>query len=97
MVNKGRIHGEIRDFQAIFWNLIKSDNELVIEIRENDRFRQITQRRIHGIKNHSIWISIRGEIKERSGEKFPKVGRTKTEIKYEIKLNYDPKLQIDDT
>ena len=35
MVNKGRIHGEIRDFREIFWNLIKSDNELVIEIREN--------------------------------------------------------------
>ena len=73
MVNKGRIHGKIRDFREIFWNLIKSDNELVIEIRENGRFRKITQRRIHRIKNHSIWISIRGEIKERSGEKFPNV------------------------
>ena len=29
--------------------------------------------------------------------KFPKVGRTKTEIENEIKLNYNPKLQIDDT
>ena len=46
MVNKGRIHGEIRDFQEIFWNLIKSDDELVIDIRENDRFRKITQRQI---------------------------------------------------
>ena len=46
MVNKGRIHGEIRDFREIFWNLIKLDNELVIEIRENGRFRKITQRRI---------------------------------------------------
>ena len=73
MVNKGRIHREIRDFQDIFWNLIKSDDELVIEIRKNGRFRKITQRRIHIIKNHSIWISIRGEIKERSGEKFPKI------------------------
>ena len=58
MVNKGRIHREIRDFREIFWNLIKSDNELVINIRENGRFRKITQGRIHGIKNHSIWISI---------------------------------------
>ena len=97
MVNKGRIHGEIRDFRQIFWNLIKSDNELVIEIRKNGRFRKITQRRIHGIKNHSICISIRGEIKEQSGEKFLKIRRTKTKIKDEIKLNYDPKLQIDDT
>ena len=77
MVNKGRIHKEIRYFQEIFWNLIKSDNELVMEIRENDRFRKITQRRIHVIKNHSIWISIRGEIKERSGEKFLKIRRSK--------------------
>ena len=69
----------------------------MIENRENDRFRKITQRRIHGIKNHSIWISNRGEIKEQSGMKFPKIGRSKTEIENEIKLNYEPKLQIDDT
>ena len=97
MVNKGRIHREIRYFLEIFWNLIKSDDELVIEIRGNGGFRKITQRRIYGIKNHSIWISIRGEIKERSAMKFLKIGRTKTEIENEIKLNYDPKLQIDDT
>ena len=77
--------------------MIKSDDELVIEIREKGRLRKITQRRIHGIKNHSIWISNRGEIKERSGEKFLKIGRSKTKIKNKIKLNYDPKLQIDDT
>ena len=46
MVNKSRIHGEIRDFQEIFWNLIKSGDELRCEIRENDRFRRKTQRRI---------------------------------------------------
>ena len=79
MVNKSRIHGEIRDFLLIFWNLIKSDNDLVIEITENGRFRKITQRRIYRIKNHSIWISIRGEIKEQSGEKFLKIGRTKNQ------------------
>ena len=69
----------------------------MIENRENGRFRKITQRRIHGIKNHSIWISNRGEIKERSEENFPKIGRSKIEIENEIKLNYDPKLQIDNT
>ena len=78
MINKGQTHREIRDFLEIFWNLIKSENELVIEIRENGRFRQITQKPIHGIKNHSIWISIHGEIKEQSGEKFSKIRRTKT-------------------
>ena len=64
MVNKSRIHREIRYFREIFWNLIKSDDELVIENRENGGFRKITQRHIHGIKNHSIWISNREEIKE---------------------------------
>ena len=76
MVNKGRIHREIRKFMMISLNLIKSDDELVIEIREHGRFRKITQRRFNGIKNHSIWITSRGEIKERNGEKFPKIGRT---------------------
>ena len=28
MVNKGQIHGEIRDFREIFSNLMKSDDEL---------------------------------------------------------------------
>ena len=31
MVNKGQIHGEIRDFREIFWNLIKLGDELVIK------------------------------------------------------------------
>ena len=44
MVNKGQIHREIRDFRETFWNLIKSNDELVIEIRENGGFRKITQR-----------------------------------------------------
>ena len=69
----------------------------MIENRESGRFRKITQRRIHGIKNHSIWISNRREMKEQSGMKFLKIGRTKTEIENENKLNYDPNLQIDDT
>ena len=34
MVNKGRIHREIRYFREIFWNMIKSDDELVIKNRE---------------------------------------------------------------
>ena len=36
MVNKGRIHRELRNFQDIFWKLIKSDEKLIIEIGEND-------------------------------------------------------------
>ena len=37
MVNKGLIHREIRKFMMISSNLIKSDDELIIEIRENHR------------------------------------------------------------
>ena len=35
MVNKGRIHRKIRSFREIFWNLIKSDDELMRKIKEN--------------------------------------------------------------
>ena len=37
MVNKGRIHREIRKFMMISSKLIKSDNELMIEIRKNGK------------------------------------------------------------
>ena len=37
MVNKGRIHREIRKFMMISSQLIKSDNELMVEIGENDK------------------------------------------------------------
>ena len=87
MLNKGQIHVEKTDFREIFWNLIKSDDELVIEIRENGRLRKITQRRIHRIKNDSIWISNREEIKEQSTEKFLNAIKRKTKIKDYIKLN----------
>ena len=47
----------------------------------------MTQRSIHGIKNHSIWISNRGEIKDGSGRKFLESRTTQIEIKNEIELN----------
>ena len=37
MVNKGRIYRELTKFMKISSNLIKSDNELMIEIGRNDR------------------------------------------------------------
>ena len=37
MVNKGRIHMEIRKFLIFSLKLIKSDDELMIEIRENGK------------------------------------------------------------
>ena len=37
MVNKGRIHREIRKFMMISLKLIKSDDESMVEIGENCR------------------------------------------------------------
>ena len=37
MVNKGRIHREIRKFLMFSLKLIKLDDELMIEIGENDK------------------------------------------------------------
>ena len=41
-MNMGRIHKELREFCEIFSNLIKSDDEMVIEIRQFDLFRKKT-------------------------------------------------------
>ena len=51
MVNKGRIHREIKKFMMISLKLIKSDDESMVEIGENGRLRKITSNRFHGIKN----------------------------------------------
>ena len=36
MVNKGRIHREIKKFMMFSSELIKSDDKSMVEIREND-------------------------------------------------------------
>ena len=54
MVNKGRIHRVIRKFMMISSNLIKSDNELMIEIGENNKLQKRTSNRFQGIKNYRI-------------------------------------------
>ena len=97
MVNKGRIHRELRNFRDIFWNLVKLDDELRWEIREIDVFRKKTQRSIRGIKNRSIWISNHGEIKDGSGMKFSESRRAPIEIKMKLNLNWNPNPKIDDT
>ena len=97
MVNKGRIHREFRYFWDIFWNLVKLDDALRWEIRENGVFRKKTQRSIRGIKNHSLWISNHGEIKDGSGKKFSESRRTQIEIKMELNLNWSSNPKIDDT
>ena len=57
----------------IFLDLLKSEAEMWIEIREFTIFEKKTSRQIHKIKNHWIWIKIHGEIIEWTGEKFLKL------------------------
>ena len=42
-----------------------------------DIFINITQRQIHGIKNHSIWIKIHRENNKQNQVEFPKAKRKK--------------------
>ena len=70
MINKGQIHKEIRKFLMFSSKMIKSDDELMIEIVENGKLWKITSNRFHGIKNHQIWSWFREEIEDRSGEKI---------------------------
>ena len=51
VVNKGRIHREIRYFQGISSNSIKTDDKFRSEIMDFHIFRKITQRQIHRIKS----------------------------------------------
>ena len=85
MVNKGRIHGEIRKFMMISSNLIKSDDELMIEVGENDRLWKKTSKYFHKIKNHRIWLWFCKEIEDQSGERCPKL---KIAILTKIKQNW---------
>ena len=52
MVIKGRIYEELGNFLIYIKNLIKSNNELMREIKEIDILGKNTQRKIHEIKNH---------------------------------------------
>ena len=69
MVIKGRIHGELGIFERYSWNSVKSDDELRLEIGQFDILRNITQNRIHRIKNQVIWWRIRREIENLRKEK----------------------------
>ena len=75
MVNKGWIHGYLRDFQGISSNSIKSR----WEIRDFSNYRSRTPTQIHLIKNHLIWIKICKEIKEQNSDKNSIVKRDKTD------------------
>ena len=63
-----RIHRELEYCFRCIQNLIQLEKKLRGKIREINIFGNKTPRWIHGIKNHSIWIGIRGEIKEQSQE-----------------------------
>ena len=78
LVNKGQIHGEIRD-RKIFWNSIKSNDELRWEIRENNIFGKRTQKRIHGIT--------------RFGSRFTEKSMSELGRNFRTRNNKDPNLK----
>ena len=64
-------------------NLIKSDEELRQKFRDFSIFEKKTPKKIDRIKKHAIWISFRGEIKERKLEReIDCVEREKNKILY---------------
>ena len=70
MENKGRIHGELGNFERYLWNSIKSDNELRLETGQFMILRKITQLLIHRMKNQVIWMRIRWLIEVLKWEKI---------------------------
>ena len=72
MVNKGQIHRELGKFMMISSSLIKSDEELMVEIGENGRLWKRNSRQFHEIKNHWIWLWLYEEIEDQSEMKFLK-------------------------
>ena len=72
-----RIHRELGKFFTISSNLIKSDNESMIEIGENGILWKRTSRKFNGIKNHRIGLSFHGKIEDQNEIKFSKIGRMK--------------------
>ena len=85
MVNKGRIHEELMDFEGIVSNSIKIDKEVRWEIRDFSNFIKRTPRRIHGIKTHLICISSHEEIKKKKLErKIDHEERENQEIIYNL-------------
>ena len=93
MVNKGRIHRKLGNFERYLWNSIKSHNELRLEIRYFIILRKITQLRIHEIKNWVIWIRICRVIEVWKWEKIRSRNWFKLEIKLKLNLIYDSKLK----
>ena len=85
MVKKGRIHEEIRDFQEIFWNLIKSDDELVIDIRQNSRFRKILKDESTESKITRFGLVFMEKSKSEVERNFRKLEERKPKLK--MKLN----------
>ena len=73
IVNKGRIHREIRKFLMFSSKFIKLDDKSMVEIGENGILWKTTSNRFHRIKNHRNWSWFCGEIEVRSRGRFPNV------------------------
>ena len=68
MVNKARIHKELGKFFMLSSNLIKSDDESMIEIRQIDILRKRTRRRKQ--KSLNLTLILRRNQRLNKGEIF---------------------------
>ena len=64
-----------------------------LDIRDFDIFIKITRRKIHIIKNHKIWIKIRGEINKKKLDRKSDREESETKIQNKIDLIHDSKLK----
>ena len=70
MVNKGRIHREIRKFLMYSSKLIKSDNKLMIEIGENsDNFKSIPRNQESSNLDLISWRNRKSKWRENFGRR----------------------------
>ena len=73
MVNKGRIYREIRKFMMISLNLIKLDDELMIEIGENGILRKRIQDESTKSKIIKFDVDFAEKLKIEVGDAFRKL------------------------
>ena len=95
MVNMGQIHKELGKVLMISSNLIKSENESMIEFEENDILWKRTSRRFHKIKKTSYLTLISRRNWRSKWDDFSEiVNRENTKIWNEIKEIEDSKIKL---
>ena len=96
-MSKGRIQRELRNFFEISSNLIKLDNELRWEIRENGIFRKKNSNKNPLNQKSLNWIAFKEKSKSEVRRKKWIAKREKLMKLHQIKLIYKSKLKYNVT